>query len=209
MAQIGGRSPPKYRSTAPVTVTAAAWQERIPAAAVPLSQTEYYRRHGADERTVSLVSLSGGAYGTQIEKIVRATLGLEARGRTVAGKASTGHDARLNGVRIEIKATRYTADGCGPFKAQHIQATHDFDLLLAVLLELNGDLVIIGITKADAIAHGLGNPMSREDFTAQGSNGSDQGHWIKFMDAERFFTPLTSRADLEKLAERARPAAAP
>jgi len=189
-------SPPKIRSTTGGSVPKEDWQRVIPNWECPLSQGEYYRVHGASPETIKVASLEGKKYGSKIEEIMRVLFKMRKT-------AETGHDGQIitddgKVIRVEMKATRYYANGHGPGKLQHIQATHDYELLLGILLELDGSLNLIAIAKQDALALGLGDINSTINFTKQGKKDHDsgQGWWIDFCRAEKIFTKIRTREDL-------------
>jgi hypothetical protein len=189
-------SPPKIRSTTGGSVPKEAWQKVIENWECPLSQGQYYRALGADPDTVKVASLEGKKYGSKIEEIIRGLF------RMRKG-TDTGHDGQIitddcKVIRVEMKATRYYANGHGPGKLQHIQATHDYELLLGILLEVDGSLNLIAMAKQDALTLGLGDINSTANFTKQGKkdHDSDQGWWIDFCTAEKIFTKIRTREDL-------------
>lgn len=92
-----------------------------------VTQLSYYKKNGASDEVLQLVSLESKPFGSVCETILSELFGLGPR-------TSSQHDATLNGKKIEIKTARYWSgkDDC---VWQHLEPEHDYEYALFVLLD--------------------------------------------------------------------------
>jgi hypothetical protein len=125
------------------------------------TQIKYYKKMGASQEVLDLVELESKPFGSIVEKIICEVFGLGAR-------TSTQNDCTFNGKKIEIKGARYWAgkDNC---KWQHLEADHDYEYVLFVLLDFHGFKVWC-INKSTL----MGTLRDKHIVTYQGK----QGWWV-------------------------------
>ena len=125
------------------------------------SQYNKYKDNGASIETLNLISLNSKRFGTEMEKIIIELFNLKPR-------TTTQHDATYNYKKIEIKCSRYWANGNVIW--QHIEPKYDYDVILFVLLDFNSISVYL-MNKNE-----LMNCIKNGIVTKQGQ----QGYWTSY-----------------------------
>lgn len=146
------------------------------------TQIKYYKRLNSCEEVLQLVTLESKPFGSVCEKLIIEIFNLSPR-------TSSQNDAIRNGKKIEIKSARYWA-GIDDCRWQHIEADHDYEYILFVLVDFQG-FKVWGAKKSFI----MGEMRDKKIVTRQGK----QGWWVKKSAILPYVTPIKNISDLDKL----------
>jgi len=145
------------------------------------SQYEYYKKNGAPQEILDIVSMESKRFGSISEQVIAKNYNLEPR-------LSSQHDGIKKNKKIEIKCARYWA-GKNECKWQHLEPEHDYDCVLFGLLDFNGDWKIWAIKK-DIL---MGELREKKIVTYQGK----QGWWCNKSKVIEYCSIIKSISDLD------------
>lgn len=144
------------------------------------TQLKYYTKMKSSDEVLQIVALESKPFGSIAEKIFQDIFQLGPR-------TSSENDGTRGGKKIEIKSARYWAgkDDC---VWQHLEAEHDYDVVMFALLDFHGWKV--WMIKKSVL---MGELREKKVVCFQGK----QGWWVKKSAVAPYATAISSVEELD------------
>jgi hypothetical protein len=151
------------------------------------NQMQRYVNHGSPDCIKDFIAIGGGSkMGATLERFARFTF------TQLKGRKNTGHDHTFKTYKIEQKSSGHWAEE--DYKWQHIEANHDWDVLLLCGIDYHSIKFWIMTRKI------FQEMLEKGKITNQGNKEKDssQGVWFNYLDVKEGLVEVQTDAQLEE-----------